>query len=40
MAASVDAGGVRFFENGVVSLNFPVADEVTSPLDSPEPHIR
>jgi hypothetical protein len=29
VAASVKAGGVRFFENGVVSLNLPVADEVT-----------
>ena len=29
VAASVDAGGIRFFENGVVSLNLPVADEVT-----------
>jgi Calcineurin-like phosphoesterase len=28
VAASVNAGGVRFFENGVVSLNLPVADEV------------
>jgi hypothetical protein len=28
VAASVRAGGVRFFENGVVSLNLPVADEV------------
>lgn len=27
VAASVRAGGVRFFENGVVSLNFPVAGE-------------
>lgn len=25
---SVQAGGVRFFENGVVSLNLPVADQV------------
>ncbi len=25
---SVQAGGVRFYENGIVSLNFPVADEV------------
>jgi hypothetical protein len=25
---SINAGGVRFFENGVVSLNLPVADEV------------
>jgi hypothetical protein len=29
VASSVNAGGVRFFENGVVSLNLPVADEVT-----------
>jgi 7-cyano-7-deazaguanine synthase in queuosine biosynthesis len=29
VAASVNAAGVRFFENGVVSLNLPVADEVT-----------
>ncbi len=29
VASSVKAGGVRFFENGVVSLNLPVADEVT-----------
>jgi 7-cyano-7-deazaguanine synthase in queuosine biosynthesis len=28
VAHSINAGGVRFFENGVVSLNFPVADEV------------
>ncbi|HYH68342.1 MAG TPA: hypothetical protein VD866_26855 [Urbifossiella sp.] len=28
VAASVKAEGVRFFENGVVSLNLPVADEV------------
>jgi hypothetical protein len=28
VAASVKADGVRFFENGVVSLNLPVADEV------------
>ena len=28
VAASVRADGVRFFENGIVSLNFPVADEV------------
>ncbi len=27
VAESIKAGGVRFFENGVVSLNFPVADE-------------
>ena len=28
VAASIHADGVRFFENGVVSLNLPVADEV------------
>lgn len=28
VAHSISAGGVRFFENGIVSLNFPVADEV------------
>lgn len=28
VGAMVDANGVRFFENGVVSLNLPVADEV------------
>jgi hypothetical protein len=28
VAQSVGAGGVRFFENGIVSLNLPVADEV------------
>ncbi len=28
VAESVQAGGVRFFENGIVSLNLPVADEV------------
>jgi 7-cyano-7-deazaguanine synthase in queuosine biosynthesis len=28
VAQSVKAGGVRFFENGVVSLNLPIADEV------------
>jgi 7-cyano-7-deazaguanine synthase in queuosine biosynthesis len=28
VAASVRAAGVRFFENGIVSLNLPVADEV------------
>jgi 7-cyano-7-deazaguanine synthase in queuosine biosynthesis len=28
VAHSINAGGVRFFENGVVSLNLPVADEV------------
>jgi 7-cyano-7-deazaguanine synthase in queuosine biosynthesis len=27
VAESLQAGGVRFFENGIVSLNFPVADE-------------
>lgn len=28
VAELVQAGGVRFFENGVISLNLPVADEV------------
>lgn len=28
IAESIQAGGVRFFENGIVSLNFPIADEV------------
>lgn len=28
VAHSLDADGVRFFENGIVSLNLPVADEV------------
>jgi hypothetical protein len=28
VAEPIQAGGVRFFENGVVSLNLPVADEV------------
>jgi hypothetical protein len=28
VAHSIQAGGVRFFENGVVSLNFPIANEV------------
>lgn len=28
VAESVQAGGVRFFENGIVSLNLPVAQEV------------
>ena len=28
VAESINAGGVRFFENGVVSVNLPVADEV------------
>jgi hypothetical protein len=26
-AHSVQAGGIRFFENGIMSLNLPVADE-------------
>ncbi len=28
VAKSVGAGGVRFFENGIVGLNLPIADEV------------
>jgi hypothetical protein len=27
VAQSVQAGGVRFYENGIVSLNFPIAEE-------------
>src|ERR1039458_5853066 len=32
VAQSVRAGGLRFFENGIVSLNLPVADEVIQSL--------
>ena len=28
VAQSVEAGGVRFYENGIVSLNLPIAEEV------------
>lgn len=38
VAASVQAGGVRFFENGIVSLNFPVADEVVGARASRTTH--
>jgi len=38
VAASVQAAGVRFFENGVVSLNFPVADEVVGARASRTTH--
>lgn len=40
VAASVRAGGVRFFENGVVSLNLPVADEVLQSRASRTTHPR
>ena len=35
VAESINAGGVRFFENGIVSLNFPVADEVVRAPHAP-----
>lgn len=38
VAASVKAAGVRFFENGVVSLNLPVADEVVGARASRTTH--
>jgi 7-cyano-7-deazaguanine synthase in queuosine biosynthesis len=38
VAASVRAGGVRFFENGIVSLNLPVADEVLRARSSRTTH--
>lgn len=38
VAASVQAEGVRFFENGIVSLNFPVADEVVGARASRTTH--
>lgn len=40
VAASVRAAGVRFFENGVVSLNLPVADEVLQSRASRTTHPR
>lgn len=40
VAESVKAGGVRFFENGVVSLNIPVADEVLRARASRTTHPR
>lgn len=39
-AASVRAAGARFFENGVVSLNLPVADEVLQSRASRTTHPR
>ena len=38
VAASVRAKGVRFFENGIVSLNLPVADEVVGSRASRTTH--
>ncbi len=38
VAASVQSNGVRFFENGIVSLNFPVADEVVGARASRTTH--
>jgi hypothetical protein len=38
VAESVRADGIRFFENGVVSLNLPVADEVLSARASRTTH--
>lgn len=40
VAESVKAAGVRFFENGVVSLNLPVADEVLRARASRTTHPR
>lgn len=40
VAQSMQAKGVRFFENGVVSLNFPVADEVLRARASRTTHPR
>jgi len=40
VAASVRAAGVRFFENGLVSLNLPVADEVLRSRASRTTHPR
>lgn len=40
VAESLGAGGVRFFENGVVSLNLPVADEVLRARASRTTHPR
>jgi 7-cyano-7-deazaguanine synthase in queuosine biosynthesis len=38
VASSMRAGGVRFFENGVVSLNFPVASETVGARASRTTH--
>lgn len=37
---SVEAGGVRFFENGVISLNLPLADQVQGARASRTTHPR
>jgi hypothetical protein len=38
VAHSIKAGGVRFFENGVISVNLPVADEVLRSRSSRTTH--
>jgi hypothetical protein len=38
VGTSVNAGGVEFFENGVVSLNLPIADQVLSARASRTTH--
>ncbi|MCY2951379.1 MAG: 7-cyano-7-deazaguanine synthase [Planctomycetota bacterium] len=40
VATSVQAGGVRFFENGIVSINLPPADEVQRSRASRTTHPR
>lgn len=40
VARSTEAGGIRFFENGVVSINLPVADEVLGARASRTTHPR
>lgn len=40
VAKSTEAGGIRFFENGVVSINLPVADEVLGARASRTTHPR
>ena len=39
VADSVKADGVSFFENGIVSLNLPVADEVFAPCLADDPSL-
>jgi len=40
VAKSTDADGIRFFENGIVSVNLPVADEVVGARASRTTHPR
>lgn len=40
VAESIKAGGVRFFENGIVSLNLPIADEALRARASRTTHPR